>query len=73
MTFDAENIRFVTRGVTPEEVAAVTAVLTAAVAEAQAAAQDARPESGADAWARSQRALRTPLSPGSGAWRSFNG
>ncbi|ERK73342.1 hypothetical protein N136_00320, partial [Leifsonia aquatica ATCC 14665] len=30
---DPSQIRFVTRGVTPEEVAAVTAVLTAAAAE----------------------------------------
>ncbi|GAB3585127.1 hypothetical protein GCM10027406_32820 [Leifsonia lichenia] len=73
MTSDAENIRIVTRGVTPEEVAAVTAVLTAALAEAEAAARDARPATGPDAWARSQRALRTPLAPGVGAWRSFNG
>jgi hypothetical protein len=70
---DAENIRIVTRGVTPEEVAAVTAVLTAAMAEAEAAARDARPEAGPDAWARSQRSLRTPLTPGVGAWRSFTG
>jgi len=70
---DAENIRIVTRGVTPEEVAAVTAVLTAAMAEAEAAARDARPETGPDAWARSQRSLRTPLTPGVGAWRSFTG
>ncbi|KRC52208.1 hypothetical protein ASE16_03975 [Leifsonia sp. Root227] len=73
MSSDAENIRIVTRGVTPEEVAAVTAVLTAAMAEAEAAARDARPETGPDAWARSQRSLRTPLTPGVGAWRSFTG
>ena len=73
MTSDAENIRIVTRGVTPEEVAAVTAVLTAAMAEAEAAARDARPETGPDAWTRSQRVMRTPLTPGVGAWRSFTG
>ncbi|MGJ4846400.1 MULTISPECIES: acyl-CoA carboxylase epsilon subunit [unclassified Leifsonia] len=73
MTIEPDSIRFVTRGVTPEEVAAVTAVLTAAIAEAEAAARDARPPAGPDAWARSQRALRTPLTPGPGAWRSFAG
>jgi hypothetical protein len=70
--FDPSQIRFVTRGVTPEEVAAVTAVLTATAAEQQAAARDARPGTGGDGWARSQRALRRPLAPGPGAWRSFS-
>jgi len=70
---DPSQIRFVTRGVTPEEIAAVTAVLTAAAAEQAAAAGDARPTAGPDAWARSQRRLRSPLDPGPGAWRSFSG
>ncbi|OJX78931.1 acyl-CoA carboxylase subunit epsilon [Leifsonia sp. 71-9] len=70
---DPSQIRFVTRGVTPEEIAAVTAVLTAAAAEQAAAANDARPAAVPDAWARSQRQLRTPLAPGPGAWRSFSG
>ncbi len=70
---DPSQIRFVTRGVTPEEVAAVTAVLTAAAAEQAAAAKDARPQAGPDAWQRSSRSLRTPLVPGPGAWRSFGG
>ncbi|MFF2052800.1 acyl-CoA carboxylase epsilon subunit [Leifsonia sp. NPDC058194] len=70
---DASQIRFVTRGVTAEEIAAVTAVLTAAAAEQAAAAGDARPSTGPDAWERSQRRLRTPLTPGDGAWRSFAG
>jgi len=69
---DPSQIRFVTRGVTPEEIAAVTAVLTAAAAEQAASARDARPSRGPDAWARSQRRLRTPLNPGPGAWRSFS-
>ncbi|UAJ80538.1 hypothetical protein IT072_05800 [Leifsonia sp. ZF2019] len=69
---DPSQIRFITRGVTAEEVAAVTAVLTAAAAEQAAAARDARPATGPDAWGRSQRSLRTPLSPGPGAWRSFS-
>lgn len=70
---DPSQIRFVTRGVTAEEIAAVTAVLTAAAAEQAAAASGARPAAGPDAWARSQRQLRSPLSPGPGAWRSFSG
>ncbi|WP_348786804.1 acyl-CoA carboxylase epsilon subunit [Leifsonia sp. NPDC080035] len=70
---DPSQIRFVTRGVTPEEIAAVTAVLTAAAAEQAAAARDARPQVGPDAWERSRRQLRTPIHPGPGMWRSFSG
>jgi hypothetical protein len=69
---DPSQLRFLTPGVTPEEIAAVTAVLTAAAAEQAAAARDARPQRGPDAWARSQRQLRQPLVPGPGAWRSFS-
>ena len=69
---EPEQIQFVTRGVTPEEIAAVTAVLTAAAAEQQAASRAARSTTGPDAWERSQRALRQPLQPGTGAWRSFS-
>jgi hypothetical protein len=58
--------------VTPEEVAAVTAVLAAAAAEQAAAAKEAQAERGPDAWARSQRALRSELRPGPGAWRGFS-
>jgi hypothetical protein len=70
---DPSQLRFLTRGVTSEEVAAVTAVLTAAAAAQAAAAKEARAESGPDAWSRSQRALRAELRPGPGAWRSFSG
>lgn len=70
---DPSQIRFVSRGITAEEIAAVTAVLTAAAAEQAANSNDARPSTGQDAWARSQRHLRTPLDPGPGAWRSFSG
>ncbi|RDV45507.1 hypothetical protein DOE76_06635 [Leifsonia sp. ku-ls] len=69
---DPSQLRFVTRGVTPEEVAAVTAVLAAAAAEQAAAAKEAQAERGPDAWARSQRALRSELRPGPGAWRGFS-
>lgn len=71
MNLDASQIRFVTRGVTPEEIAAITAVLTAAEAEQAAATEAARPSVAADGWERSRRRLREPLDPGPGAWRSF--
>ena len=69
---DPSQIRFVTRGVTPEEVAAVTAVLAAAAAEQAAAVDEARPAAGPDAWERSRRSLRQELRPGPGQWRSFS-
>ena len=72
-SLDPSQLRFVTRGLTAEEIAAVTAVLTAAAAEQAAAATEVQAERGPDAWARTQRALRTPLNPGPGAWRSFSG
>jgi len=70
---EPDQIRFVTPGVTPEEIAAVTAVLTALAAEQQAATRATRSSASTDAWARSQRGLREPLHPGDGAWRSFSG
>ncbi|WP_285113910.1 acyl-CoA carboxylase epsilon subunit [Leifsonia sp. fls2-241-R2A-40a] len=70
---DPSQLRFLTRGLTPEEIAAVTAVLTAAAAEQAAADKRAQAAPGPDGWARTQRALRRPLSPGYGAWRSFSG
>ncbi|WP_431279714.1 acyl-CoA carboxylase epsilon subunit [Leifsonia poae] len=69
----AEQIQFVTRGVTPEEIAAVTAVLTAAAAEQQAAAAEQQASEGVDGWSRTQRALREPVHPEAGSWRSFSG
>jgi len=57
---------------TPEEVAAVTAVLQASLAEL-AAEQELLDENGPSAWQRSQRQLRISLQPGRGAWRSFSG
>ena len=71
---DPSQLRFLTPGFTPEEVAAVTAVLAAVAAEQAAAAKEAQAERRApDAWSRSQRALRRELHPGPGAWRSFSG
>jgi len=54
------------------ELAAITAVVTALAEELS---DDALLElgNGQSAWQRSQRALRSPLLPGPGAWRSFSG
>jgi hypothetical protein len=64
----AASIRFVTKGVTPEEVAAVTAVLTAALREQSRAPEPRIPQRGPSPWARSARSLRQPLV---GGWRGF--
>ena len=62
----ADAIRFVTRDVSDEEAAAVTAVLLAALDEAATIAPVADPAR--NAWVQSGRALRTPLDVGPGAW-----
>ena len=65
------DIRVVSRSATPEDIAAVTVVVTQALAElADELGAEAGP--GVSAWQRSQRQLRTPLSPGPGAWRGFS-
>jgi hypothetical protein len=43
------------------------------VLEELAAEQGRREQAVTSAWARSQRSVRTPLTPGAGAWRSFSG
>ena len=54
------------------ELAAITAVVTALAEELS---DDSLLEAGSSqtAWQVSQRALRQPLLPGPGAWRSFSG
>ena len=52
---------------TPEELAALVAVLTA---RAGAAAGPARPKPRRSAWSAPSRRLRRPLPHGPGAWRS---
>lgn len=69
---ETSAIRIVSHGADAADVAAVTAVLTAALDEL-AAAQAAEGGVTVSAWQRSQRQLRTPLTPGAGAWRSFSG
>jgi len=60
------DIRFVTRGVTDQEAAAVTAVILAALDEDAADAPAAEP--GRDRWVRSGGAMRSPIAVGPGNW-----
>ncbi|MET0725813.1 MAG: acyl-CoA carboxylase subunit epsilon [Leifsonia sp.] len=68
---DPSEISFITRHVSPEQAAAVTAVLSSVLRE-ESDLHRREPDAAADAWARSQRALRAPLTPGAGRWRSFD-
>lgn len=65
------GLRFVTRGVTPTEAAAVSAVLHGLVSEESDYLLQA-PVRGQSAWQRSQRGIRVPLTPGDGRWRGFS-
>ena len=65
------DIRVVSASATPDEIAAVTAVVTQALDEL-ADEMGAQSGPGVSAWQRSQRQLRTPLHPGPGAWRGFS-
>ena len=64
----AASIRFVTKALTPQEIAAATAVLTAALREQAPAAEPTVPQRTPSPWARSARSLRQPLV---GGWRGF--
>ncbi|MCP2031652.1 hypothetical protein L1277_001750 [Okibacterium sp. HSC-33S16] len=61
------DVRVLRGSPTPEEIAAVTAVLSAAVVEEAAKAPE--PHRAPSAWQRSQRSMREPLTPGHGRWR----
>jgi collagenase-like PrtC family protease len=61
------GLRIVGGSPSSEEVAAVTAVLTAALDAV--AGERLREQQGQTAWQRSQRSIRTPLTPG--AWTTF--
>ena len=65
-------IRVITADLSPEEIAAVTAVLQTALDEL---AENNATESGpaVSAWQRTQRNIRGTLTPGPGAWRGFSG
>jgi hypothetical protein len=67
---EAPDIRIASGSPTPEELAAITAVLHGVLDEL-AADEATRTRSTTTAWARSQRDLRAPLRPGRGFWRSF--
>ena len=62
----AVDLRILTRGVTPEEAAAVTAVLVAAVAEEAEHATAEKPAR--SEWSNPRRALRRPVEVGPGSW-----
>ncbi|MET0726518.1 MAG: acyl-CoA carboxylase subunit epsilon [Leifsonia sp.] len=68
----AVDIVFVTRNVTAEESAAVTAVVSGLLQEESAQARLA-PEAGQSAWQRSQRSVRGRIDQGPGRRRSFSG
>jgi Acyl-CoA carboxylase epsilon subunit len=62
------GLRVVRGNATPEEIAALAAVLTARSGSAAGAARlPVRPAGGA--WSDRSRQLRRPLHPGPGAWR----
>lgn len=65
---DDVDLSISTRGLSATEIAAVTAVVTAAVHE-QAVDAAQSDESGRSAWDVSARRLRSPLTPGIGAWQ----
>ncbi|HEY4226628.1 MAG TPA: acyl-CoA carboxylase subunit epsilon [Pseudolysinimonas sp.] len=62
------DIRITGGGPSDEEIAAVTAVLSAALEELTSEG-GRRERTTPSAWDRSQRAVRTPLTPG--AWKTF--
>ena len=65
-------LQVVSANLSAAELAAVTAVIEAAVEEElDELHSDVHIEP--SAWERSQRATRSPLVPGAGAWRSFSG
>ena len=68
----ALDLRIVSKGVSAEEIAAVTAVITASFDElASTMAVDATAP--VSAWQHSQRSARSTLVPEAGSWRSFSG
>jgi hypothetical protein len=68
----AVDIRIDSGSPTAEELAAVTAVITGIVDELSAN-ESTRARTITTAWQRSQRTVRSAITPGDGAWRSFSG
>ncbi len=67
----AEDLQFLSRGVTPTEAAAVSAVLRGLLREESDNLRRA-PEASQSAWQVSQRAIRPPVRAGAGQWRGFS-
>ena len=66
------DLRMVSAGVTPEEIAAMSAVIQGSLDElADDLALDTKAR--VSSWQRSQRAVRSTLVPGAGRWRNFSG
>ena len=70
---DDAVLRVVAGSPTPEELAAVTAVLTALEAEAAAQVRTTPRPPLASGWSARSARLRRPLDRGPGRWRSFSG
>ena len=70
---DGPLLRVVAGSPTPEELAAVTAVLTALEAEAAAQVRTTPRPPLASGWSARSARLRRPLDRGPGRWRSFSG
>ena len=68
---EADDVNVVSGNPSPEELAAVTAVVHAAIALSSVALSPTE-QSGPNAWQRSQRNFREPLHPAPGAWRTFS-
>lgn len=68
--FDPADLTFITRGVTDQEAAAVTAVLRALLRE-ESDSLRAAPATTRSAWLDSQRAIRPVLARGDERWRGF--
>jgi len=66
------RLAFVTSRLSATEVSAVSAVLDGLL-QAESDSLRVTAPSEHNAWQRSQRALRAPLTPGPGQWRSFAG
>ena len=66
-------LRVVGGSPTPEELAAVTAVLTALEAEAATGRATTPRSADPSGWSSRAARLRTPLDRGQGRWRSFSG
>ena len=68
---ETDDIHVVSGNPTPEELAAVIAVLEGVVAEQLEGTRRRRRAAHPDAWAANQRPVRTPISPGLTRWRTF--